>query len=285
MLAVAFQKNVLSREVVANGATIKYYDSGIHATSKESVLLLHGTGGTAENNFWALFPMLAMRHRVVALDFLDPDSEEDVTAGHYVQQAVSVLRSAQDGLPMHLVGYSFGAVIAAEVAAKHGELLRSLSLVSGWAKTDAQQRLRNDIWRTLYATNSDALASYAVFTNFSQAFLNSKNAAEIEALVSAVALGPDRSKKMAFNRTVDITNVLPDIDVPSLVVGCTHDQTAPVRHSRMLFGGIGNCRYAEINSGHGVAHERPSELFTMLDRFVSDVNATPPGHVLTNRHA
>lgn len=281
---MALQKDVRTGEVLANGKPVRYYDSGPSERSSETIVLLHGTGGSAENNFWALFPMLGMRHRVVALDFVDPEGEPP-TAQHYVEQALAVIGATAEGDRIHLVGYSFGAVIAAELAARHGELLASLTLVAGWVKTDTQQRLRNDIWNTLRSEGSEALAGFSVFLNFSQSFLNAKNSAEMDALLRSVANGPDRSVKMAFNRAVDITELLPAIEVPSLVVGCLQDQTTPIRHSRLLFGGIGNSRYAEINSGHGVVHERPSELFNMIHAFVSDVNAMPAGHVIQNSHA
>jgi pimeloyl-ACP methyl ester carboxylesterase len=277
-------KNIQTTTVSVNGQSVTYYDSGEGSPSGETVFLLHGTGGSAENNFWALFPMLAMRHRVVALDFVDPDLDEP-GAEHYVQQVLQVMQSLRlPGLP-HLVGYSFGAVIGAAFAARHGSLLNSLTLVAGWVKTDVQQQLRNDIWRTLYAENSKAHVAFSVFTNFSQNFVNAKNPAELESLIKAVIAGPDRSKKMTFNRTVDLTNDLPRIDIPCFVVGCTQDQTTPIRHSRMLFGGIKDCRYAEINSGHGVIHERTSELFTMIDMFVRDVDSMPAGYIVKNSHA
>ena len=280
---MALQDNVKVAEVSSRGKPVRYYDSGPHATSKETVVLLHGTGGTAENNFWAVFPMLAMRHRVVALDFVDPETDQP-DAAHYVDQVLNVVQAL--GLPkVHLAGYSFGAVIAAEFAALHGERLASLVFIAGWARTDIQQGLRNDTWRTLYNEKSAALPGFSLLMNFSQSFLNSKNEAELQTLLNNVATGPDRAKKMTFNRSVDITALLPKIDVPCLVVGCLLDQTAPIRHSRMLFGGIHDCRYVEINSGHGVPHERPAELFSVMDAFVRDPNAMPAGHVFKNNHA
>lgn len=48
------------------GLAIHYHDSDPAKAGEPTIVLLHGTGGSAENNFWVLFPMLAMRHRVVA---------------------------------------------------------------------------------------------------------------------------------------------------------------------------------------------------------------------------
>ncbi|OZI33186.1 alpha/beta hydrolase [Bordetella genomosp. 1] len=280
-----FNTNVKSLSTsTPDGVKIDYYDSDPEKKGRGTIVLLHGTAGSAQNNFWALYPMLSLRHRVVALDFVDP---EDATpeAETYVRQVHAVVSAADQGEPVHLVGYSFGAVIAALYAAQHGAAVRSLTLVCGWVKTDNQQRLRNTIWRSLYESKHDAIAEFSVFANYSQPFLNAKNESELKALVDAVRTGPDRSKKMAFNLNVDISRDLGAIGVPSLVVGCTLDLTTPMRHARMLFGGIADSRFAEIYCGHGVVHERPAELFTMIDEFVQNPAAQPAGHVFQNAHA
>ncbi|AZY47885.1 alpha/beta fold hydrolase [Bordetella avium] len=279
---MTLMKDVYTGSVRVGDVPVTYHDSAPAAADAATIVLLHGTGGSAQNNFWALFPMLAMRHRVVALDFVDPELPE---AQPYLDQVLAVVEACCGSRPVHLVGYSFGAVIAALLAARHGRRLASLTLVAGWLKTDTQQKLRNTIWRSLYESGHEAIAPFSVFTNFSSSFLNAKNEAELEALIQAVRTGPDRSRKMAFNRQVDIGDEVATIDVPSLVIGCKHDQMAPIRHSRLLFGSIKNCRYAEINSGHGVVHERPSELFTMIDNFVRQPDGWPAGHVVQNSHA
>lgn len=266
------------------GVTVNYYDSDPEKKGGPTVVLLHGTAGSAENNFWALYPMLALRHRVVALDFVDPDDAVP-QAEAYIQQVLAVVKAANADAHVHLVGYSFGAVIASLYAAQHGPTLGSLTLACGWVKTDNQQRLRNAIWRSLHESQHAAMAEFSAFTNYSQPFLNAKNEAELSALIQGIRNGADRSKKMAFNLNVDISQQLGAIKAPTLVVGCSLDITTPMRHARMLFGGIANSRFAEIYCGHGVVHERPAELFTMIDEFVKNPSALPAGHVFENAHA
>ncbi|MCJ9712335.1 alpha/beta hydrolase, partial [Bordetella hinzii] len=71
---MTLMKDVYTGSVSAGDVPVTYYDSAPGAADAQTIVLLHGTGGSAENNFWALFPMLAMRHRVVALDFVDPET-------------------------------------------------------------------------------------------------------------------------------------------------------------------------------------------------------------------
>jgi pimeloyl-ACP methyl ester carboxylesterase len=272
----------------AGDTKVRYYDSSQDLGAgrdelgpptglpKPPVVLLHGTGGTAENSFWALYPMLAMRHRVVAFDFADPsDVNQTGTLEEYVAQAVAVIDAVRDDGPCHVVGYSFGAVIAIALATQRPDLVAALVLIAGWATTDAHQLMRNSIWQQLYDEQSAALAEFMVLTGYSHRFILAKTPAELKELISSARSGPDRAAKMRFNRTVAIAEMLSHVAAPTLVIGCTEDIMAPVRHSRVLFGGIDNARYVEVIAGHAVVHERPAELFTLIDTFLNDPEATP----------
>lgn len=272
------------KALLDNGSPLTFYDSGATCPDAQTILLIHGTGGSAEGAFWALFPMLAMRHRIISFTLTDP-APESATLQPYVDQAVAVIQAASPGHPVHVVGYSFGAVIAAKLAASHGDLVASLTLIAGWLKTDVQQLLRNDTWTQMERENSPALAPFTVYTTYSQRFLATKNAAEMQALLEAASNGEARRVKMALNRSVDIGDELAVITAPALVIGCTHDITAPIHHSRLLFGALANSRFAELDAGHGVVHERPAELFNMIERFVRDPAGTPAGTIFDNAHA
>jgi pimeloyl-ACP methyl ester carboxylesterase len=204
---------------------------------------------------------------------------------YYMAQAEAVIQAVSRGQRVHVVGYSFGAVIAALLASRHRELVNSLTLVAGWVKTDSHQLLRNDCWQKLYESEHAAMAEFTVFTAFSQSFINSRSPNELAALIAGAHSGPDRSKKMNFNRTVDIGDEVTQIEVPTLIIGCTHDQMVPIRHSKMLFGAIQNSRFLEIPAGHGVVHERPSQVFSAINDFVKDPGKLPQGTIISTERA
>lgn len=276
-----------SPQVRSNSAGSKAFtDSDPNRTKSETILLLHGTAGSAEASYWALAPMLMTRHRIIMFDFTDPARDEDrVTHQFYVDQAAAVLAAISTDGPVHVVGYSFGAVIAAKLAAQMQEAFASLTLIAGWLKTDSHQLLRNDVWRALNLEQSSALPSFLCYTTYSANFLNSRNDEELSTLLRSADAGPDRSSKMNLNRSVDLTNDVNEVRAPTLVIGCKFDQTAPIHHGRQLFGAIKNSRFAEITAGHGVVIERPAELFAMIDSFVKDPNRLPAGSILQNIHA
>jgi pimeloyl-ACP methyl ester carboxylesterase len=282
MEAGGFDAKVL-RSTTTEG--IRWYESAVLEHARETVVLLHGTGGAAYGSFSALLPMLATRHRVITLDFLDEwrGSGSDLDA--YVDQVRDVVRDAGVAGPVNVLGYSFGAVVAAVLAAREPALVRSLILLAGWIRTDDQQRMRNSIWQSLSEDHHPALASFMALTAYSPQYVRSNTPAQLHSLVTAMGDGADRRHKMLFNRTVDIADEVPRIGAPTLVVGCRDDQMVPVHHARMLFGAVESARYVELPTGHAVVHERPAEVLRLCDRFFAEPGALPPGAVISPTHA
>jgi pimeloyl-ACP methyl ester carboxylesterase len=282
-LTMTFFPGVREDSVRIGEYQVKYYDSA-RERSGHTIVLFHGTGGSAVNNFWALFPMLAQRHRVIAFDFVDP-ADPEVQRGDYIDQAHAVVEAVSADGPVDIVGYSFGAVVAGSYAARYPQKVKSLTLVAGWLKTDAHQRLRNDTWFALSDSKHPALATFTAFTTYSQDYLNARLPGEIAAVVEGIRKGADRSAKMKFNRSVDISEEVTQIAAPTLIVGCSQDMMVPIKHQYLLFGAIADSRFVAVNSGHGVMTERPSEVFTLIDAFVRNPEAEPAGAVLENDHA
>ncbi|MCP2049532.1 UNVERIFIED_ORG: pimeloyl-ACP methyl ester carboxylesterase [Paenarthrobacter nicotinovorans] len=274
--------DLLEDVLKVDGLDVRYYDNAT-ADNAPPIVLVHGTGGPAENNFWALYPMLAFNRRVITFDFALP--EEELTLDHYVRQTAAVIRTVSAEGPVALVGYSLGAVVAAATAARYPELVDSLVLTAGWMRTDRQQLLRNDIWQDLKREQSDAITNFTLFSNYSGHHLVTRSGPEYDELLERSRRVSYEPQIMALNRTIDIADEIESITAPTLVVGCTLDIVAPIRHSRELFGGIADARYVEIHSGHAVVHERPAELFARIDSFLLDPEAIKAGTILPTLHA
>ena len=72
------------------GLSVPFHDTLAPEDSRDTVVLVHGTGGSAKTHFRTLFPMLAARYRVLAVDLQSPDGEltlgglsEQVAAARY----------------------------------------------------------------------------------------------------------------------------------------------------------------------------------------------------------
>ena len=265
--------------------TVPWYDTEGGEPGEPPVVLLHGTTGPAEANFWALFPMLAFTRRVITLDFTLPSDDVELTLDHYVAQAEAVIASRCPGQPVSLVGHSLGAVIAAALAGRSPALVDSLVLVAGWLRTDRQQLLRNHVWQTMHAEGSAALSEFAIYTAYSQPYLLSRTPRDYQALLAGAARRSTSPRVMELNRHIDILADCLRITAPTLVVGCTFDQMVPIRHSRELFGAIADSRYLEIASGHAAVQERASEIFVIIDRFAAAPRAAAAGTILSSTGA
>jgi pimeloyl-ACP methyl ester carboxylesterase len=198
------------------------------------------------------------------------------------EQVQAVIEEVLPDQPVTLAGYSLGAVVAATAAGTRPDLVGGLVLMAGWMKTDAQQRLRNDVWRAL-RSDVEALRRYQAFCAFSAPLLSMLSEAEIEALVSGFRVDDDMAAQMEINRHVDLTGVAPKIACPTLIVAGTDDLMTPFRQSKRLFGAIVDARYTEVTSGHAMVVERPAELVHLIAAFNADPHEHPAGAILPAR--
>ena len=129
------------RHAQVDGHRLVWLEGG--KLSGECVVLLHGFGASKEN-WLPLLPFLARRYRVILPDL--PGWGESQFHPHAVYgMDAQVARIAdwlgrQVGQPVHLVGSSMGGGIAGLVAARHPQLIRTVTLmnaagVSGQAHT------------------------------------------------------------------------------------------------------------------------------------------------------
>lgn len=257
--------------------SVPFHDTLAPEDTRDTVVLIHGTGGSAKTHFRTLFPMLAARYRVLAVDLQTPRNE--LTLAALTEQVAGVIDQQVPARTVHVVGYSLGALVAADLAGSRPESVASLTLVAGWVRADTQQRLRNRIWSRLFETDQDLLREFATWTAYGHPFLAGRGDADIQALVEARTFPEGIAEQMRLNSVADLTGRLAAITAPSLVIAGAHDQMVPARQTRLLFGGLPDARYAVIDSGHAIPHERPAQLFQLINEFVKDPAATPAGEV------
>ena len=278
---VLTKEPVVEGEVVVDGATVRYYDSIETHGRKNPIVLVHGTTGSTAVHFGFLYPVLATRQRVVSVDLGQPTGQ--LTIDSFRSQVEAVLDAVLPGQKVTLLGYSLGAVVAATVAASRPEVVENLVLVAGWAKTDTNQILRNNVWNALYKSgDKEALAQFTVYAAFGNPFVGARTLADLAPAINAVNVTEFGAAQMQLNREIDILDRLDKIKANTLIIGCEHDAMVPKRHSRELFGAIDNARYTEIPSGHAVVFERPAELHKHIDNFAANPHQYPAGtHIPT----
>lgn len=261
---------IVTRQVNVNGVAVSYHEAGQENIGTAPIVLVHGSSGTTAGHFGFLFPMLAVRHRVISLDLANPVKKgEKLELEHIEAQVVAVINETCPGQPVTLLGFSLGAVVAAVTAARQPKLVSNLVLLAGWIKTDMMMTMFNRTWHALREANSPQLDDFTVYAAFGAPFLSSKTFEDI-AGGAAMPLDDFVDAQMELNARVDISNLTPKITATTLIISGSHDQMVPVHHGRALFGTIEDARYAEVASGHAVVFERPAEVVRLVDRFATD---------------
>lgn len=271
--------------VCTTGADVGYHDAG-HAGDGPVVILVHGTGGRTDTQFFTVFPMLASRHRVIGVD-LSPvvrQGAEHLTLDDLIVQVEAVVDERVPGMQLAVVGYSLGSCVAASFAARHPDTVSALVLLNGWAKTDNALRLRFTLWQKLYESgDADALAMFQLLNVYGRAYVNSipyigpRPWSHVEQLVADYVVGPGSAEYVQLNAVMDISNLVSAIGARTLVIGSQNDMLIPMEHSHELFGAIASSCLAEIPGGHASVTERPAHLFHLIDRFLREPDAFPAG--------
>ena len=259
-------------------ATVKIEESVVEYLldgAGPGLVLVHGTGGSAEANWGHLVNRFARHWTVIRPNYSGSGNTTDVGGSLSVEQlAEQVLAAAKAGgkVPFDLVGFSLGAAVAAMVAARAPDLVRSLVLIAGFAdSTDSYLKLEFSLWQELIAHNRLALARLFLLTGLSHSFLANLSEAEIEASVSSIVAGTNwdgLARQVELDLTLDIREEVRSITRPTLVVGCTHDCIVPVKHSKRLAATIPCSEYTELATGHLAALEEPDALAIVIETFL-----------------
>lgn len=263
--------SVTTRTVIVEGAPVVCTLSGIDQHDSDPVVLLPGVGGSTASEFSFLLPLLARTRRVLAVDLRYGSTEVPGIDG-LLDQLAEVLRQLLPGRSVTLVGFSVGATVAASFAAQNPGVA-SLVLVTPVLRASNRHRLLAVLRANLSEGDPTALRSLDIFSAYSSNFLEEHSPEPFLAgLISAA--------QVELFAETELTDALPRITIPTLVVGCTHDDLAGVEAARTLFASLPNARYAEIDSGHAVLAERPAEVLAIIREFVSHPLRHRAGSVL-----
>lgn len=258
---------------------IQFHQAG-QRTQHPTIILIHGTGGDTAKHFNYIFPMLSVQQRVLSIDLHTPD-RDDLEVHDFSAQVAALIEQyvAQDET-ITVVGYSLGAVIAAQVAAELGERVAKLVLLAGWAQTSSVQKLRNHVWQTLFEERSKALPHFINYCLYSDHYLSLRNEQQVLDLARFVTPSKAAAKQRILNCRIDITQQLEQISAETLVVSCTEDRMIPKAQGKLLYAGIRHSHYSELQSGHALYIEAPAETVRLIQLF-SQTPIHDPKHSLT----
>ena len=245
------------------------------------VLLIAGLGDPAEAWQFQL-DGLADRYRLTAYDNRGmgrtPLPAEPFTVATMADDAAALLR-ALDIPAAHVAGFSGGSAIAQELALRYPELVRSLVLVSTWARADAFFRAAVKFWRWL----PDAAPSERAFLEAFYLWIYTPRAHEdgtVEKIIEEVLAFPHQPSAEAIQRSIDAfvahdtVGRLPDIAVPALVLAGGLDMITPPRYGIAVADAIPGARFEIMaEEAHQPFQEVPDLFNATVDTFWRQVEA------------
>jgi len=243
-----------------------------------AVLLLHGIGGGIASFVEQQGKLAGFRTITwdapgygASADLGAPDAAEE-PADRYARAAVELLRGLGHERA-HVLGVSWGGVIATRIALRYPELTRSLTLADSTRGSGRTEDGRAGMARRvaeLEVEGSDAFARRRA----PKLLASDAPAAIVERVVATMAgvrLAGYRGAAEMMAAT-DHTADLGRLRVPTLVLVGEHDRVTGVPESRALAEAIPGARFEVLpGGGHAVNQENPAAFNAALGRFLAEV--------------
>ncbi len=256
--------------VEVGGLSIAYERAG----SGSVVVLAHGFVGDAASTWGSQIEALADEFTVVAWDAPGAGGSTDPPAGFGMDDYADCLAALLRALRIeraHLVGLSFGAALVLATFHRHRDLASSLALVSGYAgwrgslgAEAAQQRLAGSLLAAELAPEEFAAAMVPSM------FSPSAGGELVARFIASVrAFRPGGFEAMARACVEDQSHVLPEVDVPTLLLCADHDVRAPVAVGEAMHAVVRGSELVVLRGpGHVSSVEAPDDVTRELRRFL-----------------
>jgi pimeloyl-ACP methyl ester carboxylesterase len=236
--------------------------------------MLHGLGGTS-NSFQAMVPALT-GFRLVRPDLpgagRSPTPAQKITVGSLVE----ALADAADHLGVgraHVVGHSFGTLIAQHIAARHPDRVASLTLFG--PILEPQDAARERLRARAAAARQQGMA--AVADQLIGSALATATAGENPVVVAFVRESHMRQDAEGFARSCEALGQAEKadhrlIDCPALIVTGDEDAVGPPSIAQELADKIGGAKTVILNRcGHWTPVEKSKECGRLLSEFVRGI--------------
>lgn len=243
-----------------------------------ALLLAHGAAGTVRANFGPVIQSLSGTLPTFGPDFpgsgTAPRAPGPLELDDLADQLVA---AAGDAKCFAILGYSMGCAVAVRAAIRYPERVTGLVLTAGAPRIDDQTRARIEQWQRLADGDRATLARFVMSIMLSDRWLNTLTEPQIETFLEVVALTipTGTAEQVDLVLRIDVVADLPRVAVPTLVIGATHDRLISPASARVYAEGIPGARWRELDSGHAVGLEAPSEWAGLVAGFLAEVRAGP----------
>jgi len=256
--------------VEVNGISLRYELSG---SGKTTLVLVHEMGGTLDS--WdQVLPALNHARRVLRYDTRGAGLSEkirgQVTFDDMADDLAALLDANGITGEVALAGTAVGGAIAMHFAVRHAARAGVL-VVSSPATGVAADRRQATLDRAAAAETQGMRALVEQGTANSYPPEVRHNAEDFRRF-RARWIANDPESFAAINRMLaesTVTEELPRIACPTLVISCTHDRLRPPSAVEPMARQIPGAEYLEINSGHFAAIQTPGLVSQAFHAFLA----------------
>lgn len=265
-----------------NGAMISYTDTGTPPGRTDAPAVVFGHGLLFSG--WMFHPQieaLRQNYRCIALDWRGQGDTPATRAGYDMDTltADAVALIGRLGLAsVHYVGLSMGGFVGLRVAARHGELLCSLTLLDTSADGEdpakvGQYRLLASVYRL--AGIGPVLKKVKALM-FGTTFLTSPTS---EPVIDEWVRHLRRCSRVGIRKAVlgvadrpPVRDELDRISVPTLVVVGAEDVATPRAKAERIAAAVAGARLEVVpGSGHSSTLEQPAVVTALIRDFLASV--------------
>jgi pimeloyl-ACP methyl ester carboxylesterase/DNA-binding winged helix-turn-helix (wHTH) protein len=237
-----------------------------------------------ESPIWSpLLQHLAERCRLIRYDgrgngLADRDVP-DISFDAFVRDLAAVVEATQVDRPA-LLGISQGAAVAIAYAVEHPERVSKLILFGGYAQG---RNMRGSAAEAEMAQAFLAIMRHgwgeehsAFMKAFSSVFFPNGSPQQIKWLVNLQRITTSAENAVRIRTAcdnIDVVDLLPKVQVPTLVIHCRHDNVAPLEQGRLIARSIPNARFVTLESdNHIVLADEPAwpKLVGEIDAFLKE---------------
>jgi pimeloyl-ACP methyl ester carboxylesterase len=270
------------------GTAISYTDTGAPAGRPDATAVVFGHGILFGGwMFRSQVEALRDRYRCVTIDWRGQGDTPSAPAGFDMDSLTGDAVGLIDALglaPAHWVGLSMGGFVGQRIAARHGDRLRSLTLLGTSADTDPPAtRLEETLlaWFQVPFGITPLLGKVRPLM-FGPAFLaDPASAGVVEEWLRRLRATPRSATRKAVLGVVGraaVAGEIGRITLPTLVAVGADDQTMPPARSERIAALIPGARLRVVaDCGHSSVLEQPDVVSRLLAEFLAAADQAPVG--------
>ena len=266
--------------------TVEYYQNGAIRLAYERegtgpvIIFLHGIGGN-RTNWYEQQTVLSNRFCTMALDARGYGKSDDpiemLKFSDFADDLYALLNHLDVKLA-HLVGLSMGGMIALDFCGRYPQRVATLTLAdSSQGLGTADEATRQDFLKRRLDPLESGLTPADLAPKMIDILVGSKASEKVRQRLldslSVVRTGP-YIQALKATVTTDFRSILPNIDVPTLIIVGDEDKVLPTSESRLLADAIPGAELVTIeHAGHLSNIESPDRFNAILGEFL-DRHAT-----------